>query len=145
MTEIEFHTNVPDKLAYTCRLLRKVYRRGARAVVTAEPALLSQLDELLWSVSPTDFLPHCVVGGGGNRAVYSPVLLAETPAGCPSDSVLINLGQGIPDGFERFDRFLEVVSAGQDRLEGRQRWKHYVEHGHTPVQRHDAAKPKAVE
>ena len=36
MTEIEFHFNVHDKLAYTCRLLRKACRTGARAVVTAE-------------------------------------------------------------------------------------------------------------
>jgi DNA polymerase-3 subunit chi len=142
MTEIEFHTNVQDKLVYTCRLLRKVYRSGARAVVTAEPALLSELDALLWGFSATDFLPHCLVSAGGYRAVHSPVMLAETPAGCPTDSVLVNMGQGVPESFDRFNRFLEVVSAGEDRLAGRQRWKHYVEHGYTPVQRHDAANPK---
>ena len=30
MTEIAFHFNVPDKLAYSCRLLRKAYLSGAR-------------------------------------------------------------------------------------------------------------------
>jgi hypothetical protein len=37
MTEIAFHFNVPDKLAYSCRLLRKAYLSGARVVVTGEP------------------------------------------------------------------------------------------------------------
>ena len=47
MTDIEFHVNVPDKLHYSCRLLRKAYRSGANAVVTAEPELLLQLDQHL--------------------------------------------------------------------------------------------------
>ena len=130
MTEIEFHTNVPDKLAFSCRLLRKVYRNGVRAVVIAEPALLAGLDDLLWSFSATDFLPHCLIAAGGPRVAHSPVLLAATTEGCPPDSVLINLGQTMPEGFERFDRFLEVITGGEDRLPGRQRWKKYEEMGY---------------
>ena len=30
MTEVAFHFNVPDKLVYTCRLLRKACRARAR-------------------------------------------------------------------------------------------------------------------
>ena len=42
MTEIIFHVNVPDKLAYSCRLLRKAYLSGARVSVTAEPDVLAE-------------------------------------------------------------------------------------------------------
>ena len=36
MTEVAFHFNAPDKVAYACRLLRKAVGSGARVVVTAE-------------------------------------------------------------------------------------------------------------
>lgn len=141
MTEIEFHTNVQNKLAFSCRLLRKAYRSGVRAVVIAEPPLLGELDELLWSFSATDFLPHCRVTEGGQRLAYSPVLLAATPQGCPVNSVLVNLGQTIPEGFERFDRFIEVIS-GEDRLPGRERWKKYSALGYKLTQHDQAEKPE---
>ena len=35
MTEVAFHFNVPDRLAYTCRLVRKAYAAGGRTVVVA--------------------------------------------------------------------------------------------------------------
>jgi hypothetical protein len=34
MTEIAFHFNAPDKLAYACRFARKALRSGARLVIT---------------------------------------------------------------------------------------------------------------
>lgn len=141
MTEIEFHTGVPDKLAFSCRLLRKAYRSGVKAVVIAEPPMLAELDELLWSFSAADFLPHALVDAGGQRVNHSPMLLAVTPGGCPAGSVLVNLGQTVPEGFERFDRFIEVVSS-EDRVQGRQRWKKYLELGYK-LKQHDAATEKA--
>ena len=36
MTRIDFHTNIPDKLTYACRLSRKDYASRAKLVVLAE-------------------------------------------------------------------------------------------------------------
>lgn len=131
MTEIEFHFNVPDKLAYTCRLLRKACRAGVKAVVTAEPDLLTELDRLLWCFSPTDFVPHCLATSNGQMLTATPVLLADQLESCPADRVLINLGQSVPDDFARFERFIELVSGQEnDKLVGRQRWKHYKDRGY---------------
>ena len=44
MTEIAFHFNAPDRLAYTCRLLRKAVSAGARLVVTGPAEALDRLD-----------------------------------------------------------------------------------------------------
>ena len=45
----------------------------------------------------------------------------------------------VPDGFERFERLIEVVTADEaDRLQARQRWKHYAERGYA-ITRHDRA------
>lgn len=131
MTEIEFHFNVPDKLAYTCRLMRKACRTGIKAVVTAEAELLTELDQWLWSFSPTEFVPHCMATSKNPMLTLSPVLLADQLENCPTDRVLINLGLSVPYDFERFERFIEVVSGHQnDKLVGRQRWKHYKDKGY---------------
>ena len=137
MTEIEFHFNVPDKLQYSCRLLRKVYRSGAKAVVTAEHELLAELDQLLWCFSPTEFVPHCLAHASESTLMATPVLLAEQLDKCPSDSILINLGRTTPSNFERFERFIEIVTSQEDdRLLGRGRWKHYKDRGYA-LRRHD--------
>jgi DNA polymerase III subunit chi len=137
MTEIEFHVNVPDKLNYSCRLLRKAYRSGVRAVVTAEPALLSQLDQLLWSFSASEFLPHCSGHATAPTLSATPILLCEEIQDIPANSVLINLGHQLPSNFERFQRFIEVASdANDDILAARIRWKHYRERGYA-LKRHD--------
>lgn len=140
MTDIEFHVNVPDKLHYSCRLLRKAYRSGAKAVVTAEPELLRQLDQLLWGYSSTEFLPHCRIDSAAPTLAATPIVLAEELDTCPpgtAGSVLINLGQQVPVGFERFERFIEIASSLEaDRLAARDRWKHYRDRGYA-LKRHE--------
>ena len=49
MTEVSFHFNVPDRAEYTCRLLRKATRQGARVTVTGPGDVLSGLDRALWT------------------------------------------------------------------------------------------------
>jgi DNA polymerase-3 subunit chi len=142
MTEIAFHFNVGDKLAYTCRLLRKAYASGAQVLVTGEPSQLGRLDQLLWTFSPVEFIPHERVLAGVGREnstgfSSSPIVLAEAPGDCPHHGVLVNLGQQIPGEFERFERFIEIVAGAEDdRLAARQRWRHYAHRGYA-LQRHD--------
>ena len=131
MTEIEFHVNVPDKLHYSCRLLRRANRSGTNVVVIAEPGLLAQLDQLLWTFSVHDFLPHCNGNALAHTKAASPIQLAEQLKDCPAGGVLINLGQQPPAHFERFQRFIEVASdANEDILAARVRWKYYKDRGY---------------
>ena len=139
MTEIPFHFNVADKLLYACRLLRKGYASGAQIAVTAEPEVLGELNQLLWSFSASDFVPHCRTGHASEFLARNSVLLVDSSAACPHHGVLINLGLQVPSGFERFERFIEVVTQGRDeRLAARVRWKHYADSGYAP-QKHDTA------
>lgn len=133
MTRIDFHTRVPDKLAYSCRLLRKAYLSGARVAVIAEPQALAELDHLLWSFSPVDFVPHCRAGAPQASLAASPIVLTKSlgSAACAEREVLLNLGQEIPAGFEAFERLIEVVGLDEDDASaGRQRWRHYAANGH---------------
>ena len=139
MTEIAFHFNVADKLLYSCRLLRKAHASGAQVAVTGEPEVLAELDQLLWSFSATEFIPHCRTSDGKGQLANKSVLLLDSPAACPHHGVLVNLGMQVPFEFERFERFIEVVTRGSDeRLAARTRWKHYADRGYS-LQRHDIA------
>ncbi len=141
MTEVAFHFNAPDKLGYACRLLRKAVAKGSKVVVTGESELLRDLDVALWTFAPLEFIPHCRSEGSAPAVLAaSPVVLADSPRTAPHQQVLVNLGQSIPDGFERFERLIEVVTVDEgDRLQARQRWKHYAERGYA-ITRHDRAR-----
>lgn len=139
MTEIAFHFNTPDRLAYTCRLLRKAVASGARLVVTGPAEALDRLDTELWTFSATDFVPHCRAQAEPALLAASPVVLADDLAAAPHQQVLLNLGAEVPAGFERFERVIEVVGLDDaDRQLARSRWRHYADRGYA-MSRHDLA------
>lgn len=144
MTEVAFHFNVPDKLGYACRLVRKAAATGSKVVVTGEPDLLRTLDTQLWTFSPLEFIAHCHAGSADSQVVaQSPVVLADSPRATPHQQVLVNLGAGVPEGFERFERLIEVVTQDDgDRQQARTRWKHYADRGYA-ITRHDLASREA--
>ena len=142
MTEIAFHFNAPDRVAYTCRLLRKAVASGARLVVTGPPEALDRLDAELWTFSPTDFVPHCRAPSEPDMLAASPVVLTSETDTAPHHQVLVNLGIAVAPGFERFERVIEVVGLDDaDRQQARGRWRHYADRGYA-MTRHDLA-PKA--
>lgn len=137
MTEVAFHFNAPDKISYACRLLRKASRQGARVVVTGSADLLQQLDAALWSFSATDFVAHTLATADATVLAASPVVLLESVLEAPHQQVLLQLGDAVPAGFERFERLIEVVTLEEDdRALARQRWKHYASRGYA-VERKD--------
>lgn len=140
MTEVAFHFNVPDKMGYACRLLRKAAGSGAKVVVTGEAELLRALDTELWTFSALEFLPHCHAASADAQVLAaSPIVLADAPRAMPHQEVLVNLGTRIPEGFERFERLIEVVTQqDEDRQQARLRWKHYADRGYA-IKRHDLA------
>ena len=139
MTQVAFHFGAPDKLAYTLRLLRKAVASGARVLVVADAALLQQLDVALWASAATDFRPHCVARVAPEVLSRSPIVLAEPGLELvvPTFSVLVNLSATMPRAIECYQRVIEVVSNDEDdRVQARQRWKWYTEHGYA-IERHD--------
>ena len=139
MTEVMFHFNVPDKVGYACRLLRKAYGAGSKVGVVADDKTLQALDKALWAFSALEFLPHCAASGKPGVVAASPILLATDSASFPHAQVLLHLGHEVPAGFERFERLIELVSTDEtDRAHARRRWRHYGERGYTMI-RHDVA------
>lgn len=141
MTEVAFHFNAVDKLAYACRLLRKACSTSAKVIVTGEAELLHSLDADLWTFDPLAFVPHCFANAPEAVILHTPVILAITmeqlPTPLPHHDIMVNLGQKLIKGFETFERVIEIVSSAEDdKALARQRWKHYAERGY-PLVRHD--------
>ena len=131
MGQIDFHTGVNDKSAYACRLVRKAYASGQKIVLYwSDLAALQALDQLLWSFSAIDFLPH--VFSHDSLASVTPILLTHTETDTAHSQLLINLDQQIPAFFSRFARTIELVSDDPlDAAAGRARYKLYQAQGHT--------------
>ncbi|GAB3363392.1 MULTISPECIES: DNA polymerase III subunit chi [Giesbergeria] len=140
MTQIAFHFNAPDKLAYACRVARKALRHEQRLVITAPPDILAELDPMLWQWAPEEFIAHCGAEASEELLDASPVLLLPDPRQARHHQVLLNLGTTVPAGFEQFERLIEVVSMGDDtdRQHARARWRDYSSQGYAIV-RHDLA------
>jgi DNA polymerase-3 subunit chi len=138
VTALSFHFGVPDKLAYACRLVRKATASGAKVVVMSSADMVLAMDAQLWAISPTEFVTHCM--GGANLSVKNrsqAVLVSDMGQIAAPRQILVNLSNHVPDGFEIFDRLIEVVSTQeQDRDSARHRWKHYVNQGYS-ITRHD--------
>ncbi len=143
MTEIAFHFNVENRLAYLCRLLRKAVAGGAKLVVTGQNDDLQQLDLMLWTFSPTDFVPHCAFEVNDTLRKNSAVILASKLDSTLPGAIVVNLGESVPVGFERHQRVIEIVTGDvMNRKLARARWKFYADAGYQLVQ-HDLQKATA--
>mgnify|MGYP000926730374 FL=1 len=126
MTRIDFHTNIPDKLAYACRLARKAYAARAKVVVLTENAAQAEeLNASLWTVSDLDFIPHVLAGDP--LAPQTPIVITDNEdATLPHHDMLVNLTRRTPNNFAQFARVFEIISLDEDdAAEGRKRYVAY--------------------
>jgi len=138
VTRIDFHSKIPDKLSYACRLIRKAQAANTKLVVLAEDReQLNNIDSLLWTFSEQDFLPHVIAGD--SFAAQTPIILTDDcEKALPHHHALVNLSRRTPEFFARFERMFELVSNDeQDLVAGRERYKYYQERGY-PLTHHVA-------
>ncbi len=145
-SSVAFHFNVAQRDVHLLRLVRKAWRLGAWVCVSAPARRLDEIDRLLWTFDPLEFIPHRRVADSRRLLTAPdplplPVQLSELPAPRRADEVLIHDGGadalGPVAGFEAFDRVIELVGRGEvDRAAARQRWQHYRQAGLT-IERHE--------
>jgi DNA polymerase-3 subunit chi len=126
MTRIDFHTNIPDKLSYACRLARKAYAARGKLVLLAEDGAQAEaLNAALWTLSETDFLPHVMAGDA--LAAQTPIIVTDSDqAELPHFDILVNLGRTTPSRLDRFQRVFEIISTDEaDAAAGRKRYAAY--------------------
>jgi len=113
------------RLRIACRVAEKAYLAKQNVVVLVDDAeTLRRFDELLWTFGDGTFVPHDAVTAEG--ACDSPVALTTGPLPADHADVLINLGDNVPDRFEKFARVAEFLDARPEvRTAGRDRFKIY--------------------
>ena len=115
-----------------CRLADKAYSLGHTVYLFASSeARAAALDDLLWTFRQDSFIPHeryPLIGAEG-----SPVLIGTAPPAEVAAQVLINCTDAFPEGFERFERVVELVDQHPEVLaQSRERFKQYRERGCAP-------------
>lgn len=133
MTRVDFHSQITDKTAYACRLIRKAWATQCQIVVLGENAAeIAALDLALWEFSRADFLPHALAIDP--NAKHAPILLTDDlTLVSQGKELLINLSQGFPSGYQDFQRVIELVSKEElDANAGRQRFRQYQQDGIKP-------------
>jgi DNA polymerase III subunit chi len=132
MPQVAFHFNAPNKLDYACRFIRKALRHDARVTVVAPLDRLHQLSAKLWKFAGHEFLAHAVQGEDPEIFALAPVVLVESASSSSTSDILLNLGDAVPEGFDRYSKVVEVVSSfdEQDRAMARARWRQYQGAGH---------------
>ncbi|MEO5735798.1 MAG: DNA polymerase III subunit chi [Rubrivivax sp.] len=150
LTGVEFHTGIPDPVAFVCRLLRKAQRQGHRAWVTADRQTLARLDEALWSFDALSFIPHVRVdlqpsGVSADPARQllldrTPIWLAEQAVATEDRSLLINVAADAPPDPTDWQRVIEIVAAeAEAAARGRARWRAWRDAGLQVMQHRMAA------
>lgn len=133
MTRVDFHSQVNDKIHYSCRLIRKARAANCQILVLSQDQQQAQaLDQALWNFSASDFLPHVMLDSP--LAQQTPILITTTlQTALPHYDLLINLSQHLPENFQQFNRVIEVISQQEDdAASGRQRFRLYQQQGIKP-------------
>jgi DNA polymerase-3 subunit chi len=113
------------RLRLACRVAEKAYLANQNVVVWFdESEALRRFDEMLWTFADGTFVPHDAVTADG--ACATPVALTTGPMPAEHADVLINLGNTVPERFEKFARVAEFLDGRPDvRAAGRERFKVY--------------------
>ena len=136
MPRIDFYV-LPDqkdngRALLACRVTDKAYSLGHTVyILTTSEAQAAALDDLLWTFRQDSFIPHERYPLAGEES--SPVLVGMALPAEVDAQVLINFTDVLPEGFERFQRVVELVDQHPEGLvKSRERFRQYRERGLTP-------------
>ena len=140
MTQVDFYTQVDNKLLFACQITAKAFAKKLPVLVYAADAEESAtIDRLMWSTPQIGFIPHC--SPTHRLARETPVIIAHAPHDLCHHDILVNLQTEWPPFFSRFERLIEIVSNDEaDKAAARSRWKFYKDRGYS-LTNHDMSKP----
>lgn len=113
-----------------CRIVEKAWQQGHSVYIRcADSSGVRNIDDLLWQFKDVSFVPHALEDDDTNPA---PVSLGMSVSNSANADILVNLGVGVPESAQRFQRVIET--AGYDditRTAARKRYRHYQDQGLT--------------
>lgn len=140
MSDVSFYTSVAEPSLFACRLLRKVQAQGLTVTVCGPARRLDLLDQTLWTFDATSFVAHFRAKANADFDDPAPIWLVETleqDARARRPNVLLNLGQTVIQGFESYQRVLEIIPTDEvSTRNARERFRVYKTAGHK-VEHHE--------
>ena len=131
MTQIDFHTNVTQPLHYGARLVRKALQRQQALVLLCRADQAAELESAVLTLEPHTLVPLCGAAAAPAVMDRSLVVMAQHAQQVPARGWLVNLTQDWPQGFEAFEKVIEVVATDEAAVaSGRQRWGQYKTKGY---------------
>ena len=120
------------RLAFASRIAEKAFQQRMQIYLQTENAAQKQqLDDLIWSFSPTSFLPHAVYEAG--EKVTAPILIGECDPPNTWDQLLISLTEEVPATAARFNRVADLIGDDEQQKQvGRNRFRAYRDNGIEP-------------
>lgn len=130
MTQIDCYHDQADRLTQAIRLAVLAWeRRKPITFYIPDPARAEAFDKALWANDPTSFIPHC--HSSSAEAKQSLIIITDNLEAVPQDELLVNLADGVPAGFARYQRLFEIVSrADEDKATARERMAFYKDRGY---------------
>lgn len=112
-------------------LLEKAYENNMRSLVICNAENIKQLDDDLWTFSPTKFLPH-----GTEKPEIQPVFITDkiTDKNANNGRQVLAITNGAEyDGSQSFEKLLDMFDGNSDEQlnAARKRWKLYKDAGYT--------------
>lgn len=131
MTRVDFAFDADVRVAQAARSILRHVARGARLFVYCDdPERMKQVDQTLWSIEETTFVPHEPLLETSDQSL--PIYLVNQAAWplvathVTTTDWLVNLDDDCPPEPSLFSRVLEIVSKDQaEREQARLRWRHY--------------------
>ena len=116
---------------YACRLLNKAYRAGLRVyVLTEAPEQSCALDQLLWTFSDANFVPHALSQSAEARDPLTRICIGESLEDGTGFDMLVNLRNTPQLEHGDFGRVAELVSSEEaHRSAARRRYAAWRDRG----------------
>ncbi|MEZ5564583.1 MAG: DNA polymerase III subunit chi [Gammaproteobacteria bacterium] len=120
------------RLGFACRLAEKAWKLDNRIYAhTADADMARQLDNLLWTFRQGSFVPHELLVSGVQPV--APITIGTDGSDGGMADLLINLGNTVPEFYDRYARIAEIVDGSPEGREaGRSRHRYYREQGLAP-------------
>ena len=137
MTHVNFYILPDDQLAtaqhYVCKLAKNNWQSGKRVLIQTDTAEEShQLDDLLWNIQDSSFIPHGVATLELTDQ-HQPILISHQKINDENFQFILNLSSRPSDIVtENEIKIDEILNQDEQRkLSGRQNYKIYRELGYT--------------
>lgn len=130
MTNVSFFHGAPNRVQAATSWVVQHWRPGQRITIyTTDESIAHQLQQQLWQVPATGFIPHCATNSP--LAAETAVLIGSIADPAIQSQCLLNLSNDTPPNFASFETLVEIVSTNEiDKLPARDRFKFYRERGY---------------